>query len=246
MKHLRKEQLKTLNNADAYLDWFSVQKMDFAGKLLQHILPGGFWGDGHEQNHCNHPEFSDCRIYLTFDDGPSPATTPWLLELLEKESVKASFFLIGREAEKYPDLVEAIQKGGHSIGNHSYSHRFMPALKLAQIEKEIESTNRIITDSGAPTPTIFRPPYGLMDRRAKEVLKEHSMSAVYWSQAPEDWCSPGPARVVRRVLLGLKVGGLIVLHEGEGLKEQTFAAAKELIYKCKSAKLSLEKVELSA
>ncbi len=228
------------------MDWISVHKMDFMTRLSRHILPAGFWGDGRHKNGIEHPDKSESRIYLTFDDGPSPHTTPYLLEMLEEEGIHASFFLIGKEAEKHPELVEAIYRGGHSIGNHSYGHHFMPGLASRKLEHEIENTNRIIEELSGERPKIFRPPFGLMDQRAAQLLLEREMHTVYWSEAPEDWSIPGAHRVVRRVLMRLRPGSLIVLHEGKELKEQTLRAAKEIIYKCKSSEFSLNKVELRA
>ncbi len=238
--------LDLLKKADVAWDWLSANKMDIATHLSRTILPRGFWGDTHKDNSSDHPLLSKSRVYLTFDDGPSPETTPFLLEMLEKEGVTASFFLIGKEAEKYPEMVEAIHKSGHSIGNHSYSHLYMPRLNNKELELEIERTNTIIKEITGEQPKIFRPPYGLMCKRTAQVLSDNSMHPVYWTQAPEDWAAPGAQRVIRRVLLKLRPGSLIVLHEGQSLKEQTLAAAKEIIYRCKSSELVLEKVLLRA
>lgn len=250
MPELKEEKRLKLNSlllqADACFDWISVQKIDFVTKLAHKRMPGGFWGDGHAHNAVNHPEHSATRIYLTFDDGPSPETTPYLLELLAEENMKASFFLIGKEIEKHPDLVRKIAEGGHSIGNHSYSHQFMPGLKVQQIEQEIEKTNKLVEEVCGQRPKNFRPPFGFMDKKTAAVLRDLSMHPVYWSQAPEDWCLPGAKAVVRRVLMRLTPGALIVLHEGKQLKEQTLMAAKEIIYRCKSSELTLSKVELRA
>ncbi len=246
MNHSEKNTVNILQKADALVDWFSVNRMNLVTVLSRHILPRGFWGDGHSKNSAQHPESSDSRVYLTFDDGPSPDTTPYLLELLEANGVKASFFLIGTEAERYPELVEQIHKGGHSIGNHSYKHQFMPILAGKQLEHEIQKTNDIIKEITGEAPAFFRPPFGIMCKRTASLLNEREMHPVYWSQAPEDWAIPGAHRVVRRIMMGLNPGSLIVLHEGESLKSQTLVAAKEIIYRCKSADLQLEKVLLSA
>lgn len=235
-----------LKQADACFDWISVHKMEFVTRLAHRGMPGGFWGDGHAHNAFNHPETSASRVYLTFDDGPSPETTPYLLELLEQEQMKASFFLIGKEIEKHADLVRKIADGGHSIGNHSYSHQFMPGLSAKQIEQEVEKTNKLVEDICGQRPKNFRPPYGYMDKKTADVLTDLSMHPVYWSQAPEDWSLPGAQAVVRRVLMRLTPGALIVLHEGKALREQTLMAAKEIIYRCKSSDLTLSKVELRA
>jgi len=235
-----------LQHADACLDLVSVHKMDLLTALGRTILPRGFWGDGHKHNISDHPQPSNSRVYLTFDDGPSPHTTPFLLEMLEADGIKASFFLIGREAEKYPDLVKAIHEGGHSIGNHTYSHLYMPGLSSRELEAEIERTNSIIEDITGEKTRIFRPPFGHMDQRTAQVLTEREMHPVYWTQAPEDWAIPGAKRVVRRLQMRLKPGSLIVLHEGQNLKEQTLTAAKEIIYSCKKSELDLAKVQLRA
>ena len=238
--------LDLLKQADACIDWVTVHKMELLTAFSRFILPRGFWGDGHSINTSDHPDPSDSRIYLTFDDGPSPHTTPWLLEMLEEEGIKASFFLIGKEAERYPELVEAIHNAGHSIGNHSYSHLFMPYLDKKNIENEVARANHIIEEITSEQPKIFRPPFGLMCHRTAQVLLDCSMHPVYWSQAPEDWSIPGAHRVIRRVLMKMKPGSLIVLHEGSVLKEQTIAAAKEIIYKAKSSRFILDKVQLRA
>jgi peptidoglycan/xylan/chitin deacetylase (PgdA/CDA1 family) len=241
-----KEINQLLLKADACLDYVSVHKMDFLTAIGRNILPRGFWGDGHKNNISDHPQPSSSRVYLTFDDGPSPHTTPFLLEMLEANGIKASFFLIGREAEKYPDLVKAIHDGGHSIGNHTYSHLYMPGLKCSELENEVERTNNILEDITGEKTKIFRPPFGHMDQRTAQVLTEREMHPVYWTQAPEDWAIPGAHRVVRRLLMRLKPGSLIVLHEGMELKEQTITAAKEIIYSCKKSELELAKVQLRA
>lgn len=238
--------LEMLNHAHVCVDWLSVHNMALLTMFSRRLLPRGFWGDRHDDNISEHPHISESRIYLTFDDGPSPHTTPWILEMLEEHSIQASFFLIGQEAEKHPELVQAIYKAGHSIGNHSYSHAFLPGVALKELEREIEQTNSLLESITGERPRIFRPPYGMMDYRASQVLSELEMHPVYWSHVTDDWKNPGANRVARRLLMRMKPGSLIVLHEGKDLKEQTLAAANEIIYRCKSSELKLEKVQLRA
>lgn len=238
--------LAFLQDADACFDWISVHRMDLIRRIYQRIQPFGFWGEKEAAPLAGQDDCSAGQVYLTFDDGPSPQTTPWLLELLEAEGVKASFFLIGKEAERYPELALEIKKAGHMIGNHSYSHMLMPALTTGKMEKEIERTNKIIEEICGEPPSIFRPPFGLMCPRTLQILSEREMHPIHWTEAPEDWERPGAKRVVRRVLMKMAAGSLIVLHEGPALKEQTIAATNELIYSCKSANLVLAKVKASA
>lgn len=210
------------------IDRCSVAKIDLLTGVGKTMLPEGFWG-GHCESAAADAQKAGAPIYLTFDDGPDPATTPQLLELLAENGVKAMFFLIGQKVEQHPELVERIKAGGHIVANHSYSHPFLLALPTPVLEREISRTNQAIKDITGEDPAFFRAPYGFMDRRAGDCLKERNMRAVYWGSAPEDWSAPGTHRVVRRVLWKLNPGTVVVLHEGYGLGEQTIAAAKQII-----------------
>jgi peptidoglycan-N-acetylglucosamine deacetylase len=223
--------------ADEVWDRLTVHKIDLAAHLGRRVMPEGFW-HGHD-----HDEPS---VYLTFDDGPNPETTPRLLELLSERGVHATFFLVGANCERYPHLVEDMYKAGHHLGNHSFSHSLMPMLKASQIEAEIVRTNEVIEQITGQRPTIFRAPYGIMDDRTARCLKEQEMSPVYWGNVPEDWSNPGSHRVIRRVMWRVADGSLIVLHEGSYLAVQTLHAAKEIIYRCKSLGYQFAKVKIRA
>lgn len=223
--------------ADELWDRFSVQRIDMVTHLGKRVLPEGHW---HGSDH------AEPSVYLTFDDGPDPETTPLLLELLAENNVQATFFLVGSNCERHPRLVEQIHAAGHLIGNHSYSHLLVPMMSTKQIENEIVRTNKVIQDITGHLPTIFRPPFGLMDVRTASCLKEQGMTPVYWGSAPEDWLLPGSHRVIRRVMWKITDGTLIVLHEGSFLTRQTVHAAKEIIYRCKSLGYQFAKVKVSA
>lgn len=229
-----------MRNADELLCRVSNHKMELFTRLGKCILPAGYWG------HASAAHEEKPAVYLTFDDGPHPATTPRLLELLEEHGVRATFFLIGSNCERYPELVRAIRDGGHLIGNHTYNHLPMPLLSTRRMAEEIQRTNRVIKDITGEAPTIFRPPFGIMDFRAAKCLKENGMTPVYWGSAPEDWLIPGSHRVIRRVMWKIADGTLIVLHEGGLLAEQTIPAAKEILYKCKSLGYQFSKVNVRA
>ncbi len=234
-----------LSSADELVDLLSVSKIDFLTRLGKQVLPEGFWGEVSLEAEGSENDLP--VVYLTFDDGPDPRTTPYLLEVLEEANVKATFFLIGSQVARHPELVEQIARHGHELGNHSYNHCFMPMLLSRDLEKEIADTNERISEiTGCPPPVLFRPPYGLMDQRAADCLKERSMKAVYWGSAPEDWSQPGSHRVIRRVMWRVSQGTLIVLHEGHLLGHQTAAAAKEIIYRCKNLGYRMAKVEMRA
>lgn len=235
-----------IDEIDATIDWISTVRMGVLTSGLKQVLPPGFWGDHHHHPDYKHPEPSSKRVYLTLDDGPSPETTPVLLEFFRQHNVKATFFLIGQECERYPELVQAIHNDGHAIGNHSWSHLLLPKLTASQQEGEIVRTQEVIGELTGAKPNLFRPPYGLMDARTFGVLSEQQIKTVYWTAVPEDWQIPGAKRVVRRVMYQLFPGSLIVLHEGPLLKKQTLAAVKEIVYSCEQRQLALDKICLTS
>ncbi|HEY9869064.1 MAG TPA: polysaccharide deacetylase family protein [Candidatus Obscuribacterales bacterium] len=204
-------------------DDFCLRRMDYLTDLARKLLPDGFWGDN------SPPAQGQETLYLTFDDGPCPHVTPWLLELLEEQNVRATFFLVGARVASHEHLVEKIVRAGHAVGNHTFNHFLMPALSTQALEKEIDRTNALIADLAGVPPQLFRPPYGLMDQRGADCLKERNMRPVYWGPVPEDWAAPGPERVVNRVMRRLSHGALVVLHEHRLLSKQTLAAAKQII-----------------
>ncbi|HEY9775138.1 MAG TPA: polysaccharide deacetylase family protein [Planktothrix sp.] len=217
-------------------DIFVLTKMELLKFLCKRILPHGHWGA---------PKAAPGEtphLVLTFDDGPFPETTLPLLELLDEEQVKATFFVMGRRVQKHQELLQKIAERGHQIGNHSFSHQFMPAMSTKKIEYEIESTNQLIKDATGSTPLIFRPPFGLIDHRAARMLQERSMKMVYWGAVSEDWLGIGEPRVVRRTLRRLQHGSMIVLHEGRTIANQTLGATRKIIQQAKLQGYTFDKI----
>ena len=211
--------------------------MDCLTEIGRKHLPDGYWGRSFE------PGSRPGPVCLTFDDGPDPATTPHLLELLEETGCQATFFLIGSHAARHSHLVDKIAAAGHCIGNHSFSHYWMPALGTGAVESEIDRANYEIESITGVRPQLFRPPFGMIDRRAASCLAERRMVPVYWGAVPSDWEAPGAPRVTGRVMRRLSAGSLIVLHERKTLAKQTISAAKEII--CKGKELGYEFVGIS-
>ncbi|MBI2811902.1 MAG: polysaccharide deacetylase family protein [Candidatus Melainabacteria bacterium] len=215
-----------------FLDHYTHAKMEMLTWLGKRILPQGQWA-GHEE-HNETP-----RLYLTYDDGPHPETTPQLIELLAKENISATFFLIGSHVEKHPELVKQLAQAGHVIANHTQHHEFMPMLTSHRIEKEIEKANEEIFKACGQTPTLFRAPYGVLDNRVADCLKERGMQPVYWSCVSEDWMPLGPNRVVSRISRKAHDGALIVLHE-KWFPNQTLEATRGIIKFARQAGYSFE------
>lgn len=216
-----------------FIDDVSHARMGFLTWLGKRIMPEGHWA-GHEESNATKP-----RLYLTYDDGPHPDTTPQLIEILAAENISATFFIIGSHAEKHPELVQQLAQAGHVIANHTYQHEFMPMLTTKRIESEIQKTQQAILQACGQTPALFRAPYGILDNRVADCLKERSMKPVYWSSVSEDWLPLGAKRVISRVVRKLSDGDLIVLHEG-WFPEQTLDATRGVIKFAKQAGYAFE------
>ncbi len=236
------ERMRALNWADNISDQIALVTIDWLTVMGRRILPDGYWGDEAAES-INQFFGADAKstalpslktLYLTFDDGPTPHTTEKLLELLDEENISASFFFIGSQVDRYPELAQSPRLKRHVVGSHSYSHKYLLLLNTKDIEKEIITTNKAIEETCGTRPVLFRPPYGMLDRRAADCLQEHEMKLVYWGAVPQDWRMPGPARVSQRVKRRLAHGTMIVLHEGKRIAEQTILSTREIIQDAKA------------
>lgn len=171
-------------------------------------------------------------VALTFDDGPWPSDTGRILAILERFRVEATFFMIGRQAERYPELVGRVRRAGHAIGNHSYDHPEDPALTEMtepRIAEELARTGQILADEGVQ-PTLFRPPGGSYDEFVIQEALRQRMRVVMWSVDPQDWRAGLTAKdIVKRVLKNVEAGSIILLHDGGGDGDHTVKALPDLI-----------------
>lgn len=149
-------------------------------------------------------------IAITFDDGPSGRYTGRLLDGLKERNVKASFFLIGENAEENPELVERIYKEGHLIGNHTYSHVQMTHLSEESAVREIERTDQVISAITGEHVAYMRPPFGAWQREL-EVRME--VLPVLWSVDPLDWTTENVDEIVSKVVTEVEEGDIILLHD---------------------------------
>ena len=216
-------------------DQISLVKMDWLTSLGRSILPAGYWGEGSAANGEKSEGKADTKtLYLTYDDGPNPHTTRQLLELLEEENVRATFFFIGAHVDRHQDLTGLQQLKNHTVGSHSYSHMYLPLLSSKSIENEVVKTNEVIEQAIGSKPRVFRPPYGVIDQRAADCLTEHQLKLVYWGAVPEDWRVIGPERITERVAQRLADGKMIVLHEGRRIAEQTIQSTRQIIRRARA------------
>lgn len=170
-------------------------------------------------------------IALTFDDGPTPGKTEQILQILASEQIKATFFLTGRELKQHPLLLQKILAAGHQVGNHSYSHQRMLFKTPGFIAEEIEKTDALLKEGGAPEPYYFRPPYGKKLLLLPWYLAEHKRLTVTWDLAPENYSqlTQDPAKLTAFTVQQAKAGSVILLHVMYDSRSNTMAAVPEII-----------------
>lgn len=152
-------------------------------------------------------------VALTFDDGPDPEVTPRLLELLARLGVPATFFVTGERVERYPELVKAILAGGHTIGNHSYSHSpFLMFEGAAALRREVASAQAALLRFGV-VPLAFRPPVGVTSSRLWRVLLENGMFCLNFSLRAGDMGNRRVVRLAQRLLAKVAPGDIVLLHD---------------------------------
>lgn len=148
-------------------------------------------------------------IYLTFDDGPSPEVTPWVLDKLDEYDAKATFFLLGKNVELYPSLFAEIIRRGHSVGNHSYSHVSGWKTDWVSYVRDYDMADELIHSN------LYRPPYAKIKKRQYEELEER-YHGIMWSIISRDYNFNLPARkCAENVLKHLAPGEIIVFHDSK-------------------------------
>lgn len=160
------------------------------------------------------------QFALTFDDGPNPAATPALLDVLAQHGVRATFFLIGQWVRREPGLTRAIAAAGHAIGNHTEHHPWLPRLRATQIHAELIACNHALEDTLGQPITLFRPPHGARNPAVFRSARQLGLTVVQWNIIAGDWNPHPPDELLRRMERGharnqrKKRGSMVVLHDG--------------------------------
>lgn len=163
----------------------------------------------------------DRAVALTFDDGPDPAVTPKVLELLGSRGVRASFFCVGRRAEEHPDLVAEIARRGHRVENHSYRHLSgFCFLGPRGIGREIDRAQEVLTTCSGQAPRWFRAPAGIRNPWLDGALVRRGLELASWTRRGFDTVSRDPAGVLRRLTRSLSPRDILVLHDGGAARDR--------------------------
>jgi len=189
----------------------------------------------------DHIAGGDRIVALTFDDGPDPEVTPRVLDLLGAHGARATFFVLGERAARYPDVIRRIEREGHTVGTHTQRHlvRFHFA-RPRYIQREIEDAIAVISGILAHRPTLFRPPQGLRTPNfASGWRRTHGLTCVTWSVRGLDSRPTTAAAIVARVAPRLAPGAIVTLHDGTGLggahdRAPTLAALVTILGECKT------------
>lgn len=177
-------------------------------------------------------------VALTFDDGPDPKFTPAVLDILARHKVKATFFLIGAQVERNPELVQRIVAEGHEVGNHSFTHPDLGKIPHRRADLEIRLTNLILASVTGRSTVLLRPPFraddtpqSVQDLASIEAATRNGMHAITSTIDPRDWERPGADVIVDRVLSQVAAdgAGVVLLHDGGGDRSQTVRALDRIL-----------------
>lgn len=156
------------------------------------------------------------KIALTFDDGPDHKYTPQILDMLKKSDVKATFFVVGDQVRKYPDVLRRIYAEGHAIGNHTWDHADLSKLSVHRIDEEIKRTDDYVKQIISVRPSMVRTPYGAVTSTIKKEVELTGRPLVGWNIDPKDWAGTSAADIIQNIQTNAHDGSIILLHSFGG------------------------------
>jgi len=195
-------------------------------KLIQRLFPKYIWKKAS----------LDKTLYLTFDDGPTPEITQWTLDILAQYNAKATFFCIGENVTKYPDIFKAIAKAGHVIGNHTFNHLKGWQTNTEQYINNTLKAQQVIAPS---TNGLFRPPFGKIKRSQAKQLLSKGYKIVMWSVLSYDWeVKVSQEKCLNNVINNASPGSIVVFHDSiKASKNMQYTLPKVLEYYSKKGYL---------
>ena len=182
-------------------------------RFFKWIFPRRTWGFSHLIK----------SVYLTFDDGPNPEITPWILDFLKEKNIKATFFCVGSNILKYPELFERIKSEGHVVGNHTMNHNKGTETLFNEYKSSITQTKELVQNN------LFRPPYGRINtRQSYKLSKEYKI--IMWSWLSYDFDLKVPIdKILRKAEKQIQAGDIIVLHDNDKVKDRIKDLLPEMV-----------------
>ncbi len=172
------------------------------------------------------------KVSLTFDDGPDPELTPHILDILKENGVKATFFIVGKNAEKHPELIDRLIGEGHEVGNHTYNHKYLGHSGPKQTEAEISECDSRIFEHSEYCSRLFRPPGGIMNDNISKVCSAYGYNVLLWSIDTRDWSGRSTQGICQEVFDNIADGSVILMHDG--VRGHTAEALEVIIPKLRS------------
>lgn len=167
-------------------------------------------------------------LYLTFDDGPDPGSTPILLDLLAKYQVHATFFVVANSAQKYPELIHRMQAEGHHIGFHSNAHRSAYLMPPTKTKRDFQEGLSALRSAGVSS-KLFRPPWGVVNWESLRQIRKNKLQTVLWDIMAQDWqANISAEEIARRLDARTWPGAVICLHDGRGAPGATLRTIQAL------------------
>jgi len=195
-------------------------------QLLTRLMPRLTWN----------LETENKKVYLTFDDGPTPDVTSWVLDKLKKFNAKATFFALGRNVDHYPEIFRQILDEGHSVGNHTYSHLKGWGCSNKTYFDDIELANHLIKSS------LFRPPYGRIKPSQVTELKKY-YRIIMWSVLSIDYNRRiSGDRCIKNVMENVKPGSIIVFHDSAKARKNLYYALPVVLEKLQAEGYEIDKI----
>jgi peptidoglycan/xylan/chitin deacetylase (PgdA/CDA1 family) len=168
------------------------------------------------------------EVALSFDDAPDDKFTPQVLDVLKREGVKATFFLVGNRAEAHPEIVRRMVNEGHVVGNHSYNHANLPKLSDADFRDQVIKTDNIIRSISGYVPKFIRPPYGNISEAQIQWLASQHKTIVNWNVDSLDWKGLNAEQVKTNILAQVHPGSIILQHGAGGTGEDLSGTVQAL------------------
>lgn len=221
-------RLRVVHSNLNYDEFFTTITIDNQGSSVQSNSPSnaGSITNSYANRAIRAGDGSNSVVYLTFDDGPNGAYTNQVLDLLARYNAKATFFIVGANAQGKGDLIRRMYQAGHGIGNHTWNHARLTGMSETTFAREVGSAANLFGKYAAP---CLRPPYGATDATTYTNATRLGYSVVLWSIDPLDWQQPGSQVIANRVLSNIFPGAIVLLHDGPGNRSQTVAALETIL-----------------
>ena len=168
------------------------------------------------------------QVALTFDDGPDVCYTPQILDILMQNNVKATFFIVGLNAQSHPEMIRRIVSEGHAIGNHTWDHPILSKLSAARVKEEVQKTEQLLYNITGLKTAMFRPPYGEANPQLIDEISSLGYKIIDWSVDTRDWDKTPVSKIMDNVSSEIYPGGIILQHCSGSKSEHLYNTVKAL------------------